>query len=165
MSKGETKMWEYLGPKLRPFGHFERIESHETAVGTPDVSYCIGGYCNHMELKYSEKEKGGLRIRPSQLGWFRKRTHAGGQPWVLAGCKIRETRGYVLIPGCNVPALKNTTDVKDWLMAGIAIWESKIIIEELAEFLGTFLVAKKESNGHPEEESSGLILPSHIRKN
>lgn len=161
MSRPEKKMWKYLGPKLRPYGHFERIESHETGVGIPDVDYCIKGYCNHLELKYSEREKGGLRLRPSQVGWFRKRIHAGGQPWLLAGMKIRDTRGYVLIPGTNVPALKQTTDAKDWLMAGIAVWEEKIIIEELVEFLGTYLVVRRDdSDGAPKEESSGLILPS-----
>jgi hypothetical protein len=41
------------------------------------------------------------------------------------------------------------------------VWEEKIIIEQLVEFLSIYLKAQKEdSNGHPEEESSGLILPS-----
>lgn len=51
--------------------------------------------------------------------------------------------------------------MKDWLEAGIMVWEEKIIIEQLVEYLGIYLIAQTEgSNGHPEEESSGLILPS-----
>jgi hypothetical protein len=153
-------MWKYLGPKLKPYGHFERIESHETAVGTPDVNYCIEGYCNNLELKYTEKEKGCV-LRASQSGWFRKRCRAKGQPWLLLCAHIRQTRGWCLIPGTDVPGLVHTRDVKDWLRAGIMVWEEKIIIEQLVEFLSIYLKAQKEdSNGHPEEESSGLILPS-----
>jgi hypothetical protein len=162
MSRGEQKMWKYLRPKLKPYGHFERIESHETAIGTPDVDYCIGGYCNHIELKFTESEKRGLRLRPSQAAWFRRRVKAGGQPWLLAQAVVRTKRGYVLVPGTNVPALARTTDIKDWLLAGVMVWEDKIIVEELVEFLSTFLIVEPQEggNGAPEQGSSGLILPS-----
>ena len=157
---GEMKMWKYLGPKLRPYGHFERIESHETAIGTPDVDYCIRGYCNHMELKYTEQEKKCI-LRPSQCAWFKNRVKHMGQPWLLLQCKIRGKRGWVLIPGTNVHQLVHTKDVEDWLRAGVMVWEDKIIIDQLIEFLGTFLVvAKEDGNGMEERESSGLILPS-----
>jgi len=162
---GETKMWNYLRPKLKPYGHFERIESHETSVGTPDVSYCIEGYCNHLELKYTEKERGCI-LRPSQSAWFRNRCGAKGQPWLLLHANIRQTRGYCLIPGTNVPGLVHTKDVKEWLHKGIMVWEGKIIIEQLVTFLGTYLMVSREgSDGKEKEESSGLILPSHLRKN
>ena len=165
MSRGETKMWKYLGPKLKPYGHFERIESHETAIGTPDVNYCIEGYCNSLELKYTENEKKCI-LRPSQSGWFRKRCRAKGQPWLLLCANIRQTRGWCLIPGTNVPGLVHTKDVKHWLRVGIMVWEEKIIIEQLVTFLGTYLVASQEgSDGNNTEESSGLILPSHLKKN
>ena len=160
MSQGETKMWKYLGPKLKPYGHFERIESHETAVGTPDVNYCIEGYCNHLELKYTESEKKCI-LRPSQSGWFRNRVRHKGQPWLLLQAKIRGTRGWTLIPGTNVPGLVHTKDVKDWLRVGIMVWEEKIIIEQLVGFLSTYLMVQREgSDGTPKEESSTLILPS-----
>lgn len=153
--QGETKMWKYLAPKLKPYGHFERIESHETAVGTPDVEYCVGGYTNRIELKYTATEKRGFRLRPSQAGWFRKRVKAKGQPWLLAQADIRKLRGYVLVAGSDVPALAHTTRVTDWLEAGTMVWENKIIIEELMEFLRVYLIV--EDMG---ETPSGLILPS-----
>lgn len=162
---GETKLWRYLGPKLKHYGHFERIESHETAIGTPDVNYCIGGYNNHLELKYTEKEKKCI-LRPAQCRWFRARVKAGGQPWLLLHAFIRKTRGYALIPGTNVPQLVRTKDVSDWLSAAVMIWEGKIDISQLVDFLGTYLIAESEdTSGSPKEESSGLILPSHLRKN
>lgn len=166
MNRGEKKMWKYLGPKLKPYGHFERIESHETAVGTPDVDYCIGGYCNNIELKFTESEKRGFRLRPSQAGWFRRRVKAGGQPWLLAQSLVRGKRGYVLVPGTNVPALARSTRIEDWLMAGVMVWEDKIDVEELVQFLSTFLIVdSQDSNGASNGESSDLILPSHLQKN
>lgn len=153
---GEKKMWQYLGPKLRKYGHFERIESHETAIGTPDVEYCVGGYTNRLELKYTNSEKRGFRLRPAQCGWFRKRVKAGGQPWLLAQSDIEGKRGYVLVAGSDVPALKSTIRVTDWLMAGVMVWEDTIVIEELMEFLSTYLIP----DGAEESESSGLIVPS-----
>jgi hypothetical protein len=157
-------MWKYLGPKLRFAGHFERIESHETAVGTPDVNYCIRGYNNHIELKYTEKDNGCI-LRPSQCGWFKKRIKAKGQPWLLLQANIRGTRGYALIPGTNVPPLVRTKDVQDWLEAGIMVWKDKIIIEELVHYLSIYLVAEESGDGTPKEESSGLILPFDPKKN
>jgi len=163
---GEAKMWDYLGPKLRPYGHFERIESHETAVGTPDVGYCINGYTNHLELKFTSTQKKGFCLRPSQAGWFRKRVKAGGQPWLLAQSLIRDKRGYVLVAGASVPALAYTTRITDWLKAGVIVWEDKIIIEELMQFLSVYLIPEDaSSSGTKKEEFSGLILPSRIKKN
>ena len=162
---GEKKMWAYLGPKLRKYGHFERIESHETAVGTPDVEYCVGGYTNRLELKYTNSEKRGFRLRPAQAGWFRKRVKAGGQPWLLAQSDINGLRGFVLVAGSDVPALANTTRVTDWLKAGVMVWEKKINIEELMEFLSFYLVVENSTSaGEEKAESSRLILPSHLRK-
>lgn len=150
---GERRMWKYLGPKLRPFGHFERIESHETAIGTPDVGYCIEGYNNHLELKYTEKDKG-CHLRASQCVWFKKRVKAKGQPWLLLHANIRDTRSYALIAGADVPPLVHTNDVHDWLTRSTMVWENKIVIEELVALLSTFLVVDQQ------EKSSGLILPS-----
>lgn len=149
---GEKKFWDYLRFKLRPYGHFERIESHETAIGTPDVDYCIKGYNNKLELKYTEKENGCI-LRPAQAAWFKKRVAAGGQPWLLLQTNISKTRGYALIPGVNVPNLVHTKNVEDWLAAGRAVWADTLNIEELVEFLSTFVVPDSK------ERSSGLILP------
>jgi len=152
---GERKMWEYLGPKLRKYGHFERVESHETAIGTPDVEYCIEGYTNRLELKYTERDKG-CHLRAAQCGWFKKRVKAKGQPWLLLQAKIRGKRSWALIAGADVPPLVYTKDVQDWLMAAVVVWEDKIVIEELIECLKTYLII----DGTEKEESSRLILPS-----
>jgi len=166
MSQGEKKMWDYLRPKLKAHGHFDRIESHATAVGVPDIDYCISGYCNNLELKWTDSEKRGFRLRPAQAGWFRKRVKALGQPWLLALSQIRGKRGYVLIPGASVPDLVHTTRVTDWLGRGVGIWEDKIDIDQLVQFLGTYLVtdAPLQSPSTNPDESSGLILPSHLKK-
>ncbi|KKN27337.1 hypothetical protein LCGC14_0865620 [marine sediment metagenome] len=163
---GESQMWDYLGPKLRKYGHFERIESHETAIGTPDVNYCINGYNNYIELKHTKSEKKGFKLRPSQCGWFKKRVKAGGQPWLLAQSDIPgKSRGIVLIPGTDVPPLIHTTSIMDWLRAGVMVWKDKIDIDNLIQFLKYYLVVNQDSDSIPGEDSSSLILPSHLRKN
>lgn len=163
MNQGEKKFWEYLGPKLRPYGHFERIESHETAIGTPDVNYCINGYCNHLELKYTDSEKKGLRLRPSQSRWFRDRVKSKGQPWLLTHINIRKKRGYILIPGVHVPKLVHTTRVTDWMEAGVAAWEDKLNLDDLVNFLSTYLVTVPDPSlsGTSKKDASVLILPSN----
>lgn len=160
---GERKMWDYLRPKLKPYGHFERIESHETAIGTPDIDYCIRGYNNKLELKYTEKDKGCV-LRPSQCSWFKRRVKAEGQPWLLLHANIRGKRSYSLIAGADVPALVNTKDVVDWIPRATIVWQDGIDIGQLVQFLGTFLVVDSpDSNGGNPGESSGLILPSRLR--
>jgi len=147
-------MWKYLSPKLKKYGHFERVESHETAIGTPDVEYCIEGYTNRLELKYTEREMG-CHLRAAQCGWFKKRVKAKGQPWLLLHAKIRGKRSYALIAGADVPPLVYTKDVQDWLTAAVMVWEDKIDIEQLVDFLKTYLIV----DGTKPKESSGLILP------
>lgn len=45
------------------------------------------------------------------------------------------------------------------------VWEKKIIIEELMEFLSFYLtVDSSTSAGEGKEESSRLILPAYIKK-
>jgi hypothetical protein len=159
-------MWQYLAPKLKPYGHFERIESHETAIGTPDVEYCINGYTNRIELKFTDSLKKGFRLRPSQCGWFRKRVKAGGQPWLLAQSLIRHKRGYVLVAGADVPQLVHTTKVATWFEAGVRVWEDNIDIEDLIHYLSIYLIVEEDQpDGTLNNESSGLILPSHTKKN
>lgn len=151
---GEKRLWEYLRPKLNPYGHFERIESHETAVGTPDVEYCIKGYTNRLELKYTAKENR-CHLRASQCGWFKARVAAGGQPWLLLRADIRKTTGFALIAGSDVPALVHTRSARDWLLAATMVWENKIIIEQLIEFLGTYLIV----DSVPPENGGRIIVP------
>jgi len=163
---GEQRMWNYLYPKLKKFGHFERIESHETAVGTPDVEYCINGYNNKIELKYTSSYRHGFRLRPAQCAWFKKRVKAGGQPWVLAKAELPgKSIGIVLIAGTDVPNLVHTTRVIEWLETGVMVWKDKIDIDNLIQFLKYYLVVNQDSDSIPGEDSSSLILPSHLRKN
>lgn len=150
---GEKKLWESLRPKLNKYGHFERIESHETAVGTPDVDYCIAGYSNKLELKHTKREHG-CHLRPSQCGWFKARVKAGGQPWLLLRADVRDTRGHALIAGSDVPALVHTRDVKRWLEAAAMVWGEKIIVEQLIEFLSVYLIV----DTIPQEKGQ-IIMP------
>jgi len=77
---------------------------------------------------------------------------------------VRKKRGYVLVAGTDVPALVHTTRIADWLEAGIMVWEDKIDIEELIQFLSTYLIVESPtSSGAEEPEPSGLILPAGIQ--
>lgn len=161
----EAKFWKFLRPRLKKYGHFERIESHETAIGTPDVNYCIEGYTNHLELKYTNSRKRGLRLRPAQAAWFKRRVKALGQPWLLALAEVEDLRAYVLIPGTHVPDLARTTKIETWLESGVMVWMNEIKIDQLVHFLSIYLLADQQiSNGSKEEERSSLILPSRFSK-
>lgn len=149
----EKILWDYLRPKLKKYGHFERIESHETAIGTPDVDYCINGYCNKLELKHTKKENR-CHLRPAQAGWFRARVKAGGQPWLLLRADIRETRGHALIAGADVPELVHTRKVQDWLMAAAMVWEGEVKVEQLIEFLSVYLIV----DSIPQDNNGGKII-------
>jgi hypothetical protein len=79
----ESNLWSYISSNIGHKGHFNRMESHATALGFPDVEYCIGGLCGQLELKYFEKGKKLPIVRPAQIGWFTQRVNAGGYPWIL----------------------------------------------------------------------------------
>lgn len=101
MPKPEQKMWQELGPLLRPYGHFERVEN-AFGSGMPDVNYCIQGREGWIELKARERWPLSpvapvtlAHYTPQQMRWARRRVRAGGKVlWLL-----RANTEHVLLKG------------------------------------------------------------------
>ncbi len=88
----EDTLWEWLRDVALPKGHYNRIESHDTAPGFPDVTYQIGFNCGGtIELKYSKNKvipfvppPGKPGMRKTQLKWIRDELKYWGNIWVIA---------------------------------------------------------------------------------
>lgn len=48
----ESALWHVVRRNLAPYGRLQRIESHLTATGIPDVAYCLLGSAGWLELKH-----------------------------------------------------------------------------------------------------------------
>lgn len=112
----EKNLWKWLSGIL-PEGQYNRIESHDTCAGFPDVHWQIPGTCNTnprsgtFELKHSHNVRGvpfkgdkdGLHL--SQRKWIRDNIEAGGLCWIIA-----EVRTQILvIHGCRYDRFNGST--------------------------------------------------------
>lgn len=97
----ETQLWEWLKP-FCPQGKYDRIESPDTAPGTPDVYYRLTTNSGWIELKDARhpkakipfpNEKVGLHL--SQKIWIREEVRLGGLVWIVA----RIGKDILWIPG------------------------------------------------------------------
>lgn len=155
--KGERRFWNYLRPNVRFWGHFDRIESGSTAIGTPDVNYCIAGRHNHIELKHTDSESKGLTLRPSQVGWFNRRVRAGGKPGILVRSEIGGFNTHFYIPYHNVKFLAGVKNVEHWLHMAGYVWMGEIEWPTLRTILINPDILKP---GEDSEEPSSSILSS-----
>jgi hypothetical protein len=91
----EASFWNYLRKLLPKEGHYTRIESHDTAVGFPDVHYTLNGISGTIELKDAKRpgakfpfsrESG---LRRSQVIWIRDEIAAEGHIFLALQCGDR----------------------------------------------------------------------------
>lgn len=74
----EASFWKYLRKLLPAYGHFTRIESHDTASGFPDVHFTLEGKSGTIELKDAKRPgakhpfSGKSGLRRSQITWIRE---------------------------------------------------------------------------------------------
>jgi hypothetical protein len=81
MNKTELGFWRTeLKDAFRALGHCNRIESHATAIGVPDINLKVD--CSNqdwwIELKVARSPGDEIEVRPSQWMWHRKRKRHGG---------------------------------------------------------------------------------------
>lgn len=133
----EKRLWDYISNNVSHLGHFSRVETHETSAGYPDVSYCIDGHTNHVELKAAEIGKKPLRLRPSQSAWFRARVKAGGKPFLLYAYERKDELVFGLIKGVDVPDLVKTSKFEKWLAVSHKVWYGEINWHTLLKELTT----------------------------
>lgn len=107
----EVQLWKSLKPWL-PQGRYSRIETPDTAPGSPDVNYRIVKAEGWIELKdargknpavpFPNVDKG---LHISQLGWIREQILFGGIVWVCA----RVGDQVFWVPGKNAGAFNGAT--------------------------------------------------------
>lgn len=135
----EKRLWTTLKDGMDHTGHFDRIESHATSQGRPDVNYCIDGREGDIELKVFDTRKGGFVLRSSQNAWFCNRVRSGStRNFILA--RYDDTFGnsqYLLIPGYASRNLIHDRSYEGWKAQAKLIWDHKINWSELkAELKG-----------------------------
>lgn len=83
-------------------GHASNVESHSSSPGIPDIDYFLRPTTGNLELKFITRTDGainfgGMRIRPTQVAWFKRRAAAGGDPLLMIYIKNNEQGEDVII--------------------------------------------------------------------
>ena len=132
----EKRLWQTVKDGLDHAGHLDRIESHSTSQGRPDVNYCIDGCMGDIELKIFDKRKGGLVLRANQNAWFCNRVRHNGRCFILA--RYDNDFGnstFILIEGRHSRALIHDRSYETWRDLAKCLWQNKINFSELKAVL------------------------------
>ena len=104
--------------------HVSWVESHDTAIGIPDLNYCCEGVEGWIELKCAPN----IEIRAAQVIWFENRIRAGGHPLFLV--EIEDM--FLVVPGSRAASLRSDSSHENMKKAATVVWEKEI---RPAEFL------------------------------
>jgi hypothetical protein len=128
-------------------GHWVSVESHQTSVGFPDLDYCFSGNCGQLELKYGNIDTGKVpELRPSQVGYMRKRHEAQGTVHILLRVDGYHANGdvfYGLIRPEKCRLLINAKDCYDWIEQVHVSWDNTDIWQGLAYYLSSSCTSLK----------------------
>jgi len=100
-NKEEAKFWRQIRTPIKRLGRVSRVESHDTAIGIPDVNLCSGGIDYWIELKVAGPS-GDIEIRPSQKMWHKRQRMAGGTAFVLIKATTKDQTVYLLSSDINL---------------------------------------------------------------
>lgn len=133
----EKRLWDTLKEGMDHTGHFDRIESHATSQGRPDVNYCIDGREGDIELKIYDRKRGGFILRASQNAWFCNRIRSGSsRAFILARYDDEFGKStFLLIDGKNSRHLIHDRSYEGWKEQSRLIWSQKINWSELKAVL------------------------------
>lgn len=132
----EASFWNYLRKLLPKGGHYTRVESHDTAVGFPDVHYTLNGVSGTIELKDAKRPgakhpfKGESGLRGSQISWIRDEIETHGQVILALQCGDRR---YMLRADCYYDDLHRMTE-KEINHVAIVKWRKKYRVGEDNEY-------------------------------
>lgn len=128
MKGGEAKFWNELRVPFRAMGDCDRIESHATCIGRPDLNLAlVGGTTWDIELKYSDNGK--VVVRPAQRMWFSKRRKVGvTNACILTKAVCPQGTFYILNLIGDLP---DTDKLDDWVAMADHCWDHKIDYSEL----------------------------------
>jgi len=103
--------------------HLSWIESHATALGAPDVEYCVCGVEGWIELKAGPD----LDVRASQVTWMEEHVKSGGHPLFL----IQWLDLFAIVPGSRAASLRADPELENILRLSSTWWKTEIPINEL----------------------------------
>ena len=131
MRGGEAKFWREMKDKIRLIGDVDRIESHETSIGRPDINICIEGDIQwDIELKYTDTH--GIEVRPSQRMWFKKRSKVQRRACFFTKVVRPNEILYLVNLINNTP---DSNNLSDWILCARAIYNDNIDWEHFEEIL------------------------------
>lgn len=124
----EAKLWRTLRNAIGHVGHWDRIESHATSQGRPDVNWCTESCVADIELKIYDVKRGGFILRANQNAWMQQRTRAGvgGNAWIFARFDSVEGPIYLLIPGNRSRALIHERSYEAWHNQAAWVWQGEV---------------------------------------
>lgn len=105
MEKIENRLWKIIKPLFPVNTNVNRIESHATALGFPDLEICATGVPMTVELKAVHKITDDVKIRASQISWAKRRIRAGGNPLILLW--VEEIDNFYVIGGSDIVGLQD----------------------------------------------------------
>lgn len=83
--KPEKKLWGVIKKWFPHDSSLNRIESHTTSIGFPDVEYFYKDCRGVIELKTVGKLTDSFFVRPAQICWLKRRIKAGDIPIFVVG--------------------------------------------------------------------------------
>lgn len=130
MVKQEQAFWRNdLRIGCHSIGHVNRVESHSTSIGVPDLEIQLyNGPQWWIELKVANPK---VRVRPAQKLWHRERARAGGNRAFLLKSVVGEVK-YAFVKSL---AVIDHVDPEYWLNAAEEVWIRHINWNELEEIL------------------------------
>ncbi len=98
--------------------HLSWVESHETALGIPDLNYCYKEVEGWIELKAGPD----IEIRASQVRWMKDRIKAGGYPLFL----IEWGSMFLIVPGSAASALRSDPSQENVMRFVSSVWRDDL---------------------------------------
>jgi hypothetical protein len=123
-------MWQTLGPLVKPYGHFERVEN-AFGSGMPDVNYCVSGTEGWLELKarprWPKNPTDHVALdhyTDQQRRWCKTRCRAKGNVWWMLKCDtehvlLRGDAAALLYDGKHIVTKAVLFECASWISTGI----------------------------------------------
>lgn len=137
----EHTLWQIISNNIGNKGHFNRIESHATRPGFPDVEYCLYGVQGTLELKHTSS-KVAPEIRPVQMRWAKKRVLNGGIHYIVTMVddnSMNERYGKFFMIHTTHAMMDNVKKKKvdNWKKNAIMVWTPYINWREFTDIITT----------------------------
>lgn len=131
MKGGEAKFWNRIRVALDSIGFADRIESHATSSGIPDVHFAVEpGIHWFIELKYCDAGK--VKLRATQRGWFYKMKKTQGKAFVFTKVVNLGKEFYMIHMPWDIP---KGDDLVDWENSAYLVWDDFINWSEFEEVI------------------------------